>query len=269
MVIEVQKNCRRLYSTVRHERVRSDFRHLCSHAWQSLAGQMSTPTSSTWNPPKRHALTAVEKQRGQLEKLLKDPAKLAYVPPPPKEKTIRPAREMMKNVQGSSAGAGSGEFHVYKASRRREYERIKLLEESSQKACPLCSKCKPSLMPLQELIDAEFERKRQEGEELANAKTLKNRAKRQKKKERSKAKGSTGEESRAIERDGSRAEAPLKKRRLVNGKELVFRQPGVESDEEEDDPTEHPSPSEAPTSNGDISTPQTVELHKIIFHEDD
>ena len=89
-----------------------------------------SPSTSTTN---RHALTAVEKQRSQLEKLLKDPAKPAYIPPPPKEKTIRAAREMMKNVQGSSAGAGSGEFHVYKASRRREYERLKLLEDASQK----------------------------------------------------------------------------------------------------------------------------------------
>ena len=84
-------------------------------------------------PANRHALTAVEKQRLQLEKLLKDPTKPAHIPPPPKEKTIRAAREMMKNVQGSSAGAGSGEFHVYKASRRREYERLKLLEEATQK----------------------------------------------------------------------------------------------------------------------------------------
>jgi hypothetical protein len=41
----------------------------------------------------------------------------------------------MKNVQGSRAGAGSGEFHVYKASRRREYERLKLLDETAQKVC--------------------------------------------------------------------------------------------------------------------------------------
>ena len=39
----------------------------------------------------------------------------------------------MKNVQGSSAGAGSGEFHVYKAGRRREYERLKLMEEEARK----------------------------------------------------------------------------------------------------------------------------------------
>lgn len=45
---------------------------------------------------------------------------------------------MMKNVQGSSAGAGSGEFHVYKASRRREYERLKLMEDEAAEVC-LCS----------------------------------------------------------------------------------------------------------------------------------
>ena len=93
---------------------------------------MST-TSTTAESSKRHAATPLDKQRAQLDKLLKDPSKPAYIPPPPKEKTIRAAREMMKNVQGSSAGAGSGEFHVYKASRRREYERLKLMEDESQK----------------------------------------------------------------------------------------------------------------------------------------
>jgi hypothetical protein len=95
----------------------------------------ATPSVSVGSagPVNRHAPTAVERQRSQLDRLLKDPVKPAFVPPPPKEKTIRPPREMMKNVQGSSAGAGSGEFHVYKASRRREYERLKLLEETSQK----------------------------------------------------------------------------------------------------------------------------------------
>ena len=102
------------------------------HTKQMQLTGMSDPSAST-PPANRHALTPVEKQRLQLEKLLKDPIKPAYIPPPPKEKTIRAAREMMKNVQGSSAGAGSGEFHVYKASRRREYERLKLLEEATQK----------------------------------------------------------------------------------------------------------------------------------------
>ena len=82
----------------------------------------------------RHAVSAMDKQRLQLERLLKDPSKPAFIPPPPKEKTIRPPKDMMKNVQGSSAGAGSGEFHVYKANRRREYERVKLMEEQNLKA---------------------------------------------------------------------------------------------------------------------------------------
>lgn len=93
----------------------------------------ASPSPGPSTAASRHAQTAVDRQRAQLEKLLKDPAKPAYIPPPPKDKTIRAPREMMKNVQGSSAGAGSGEFHVYKASRRREYERLKLMEEESQK----------------------------------------------------------------------------------------------------------------------------------------
>lgn len=72
----------------------------------------------------------------------------------------------MKNVGGSSAGAGSGEFHVYKHARRREYERIKLMEEAAAR-------------------DAEksaFEEKHQRMQQEAEAKTSKNRAKRDKKK---------------------------------------------------------------------------------------
>jgi len=101
-------------------------------------------SSSGTAPTHKHALTAVEKQRSQLDRLLKDPLKPVFIPPPPKEKTIRPAREMMKNVQGSSAGAGSGEFHVYKASRRREYERLRIIDEEAAKVfirCLLMNPC--------------------------------------------------------------------------------------------------------------------------------
>lgn len=98
----------------------------------SSAAAAATPSGSTF---RKHALTPAEVQRNQLDKLLKDPAKPAFIPPPPKEKTLRPPREMMKNVQGSSAGAGSGEFHVYKANRRREYERLKIMDEEAQAVC--------------------------------------------------------------------------------------------------------------------------------------
>lgn len=95
---------------------------------------MSTPSETE---PKaaftKHVKAPIDQSRQQLERLMKDPTKPVVLPTPPKEKTIRPPREMIKNVQGSSAGAGSGEFHVYKASRRREYERLKLMEEEKTK----------------------------------------------------------------------------------------------------------------------------------------
>lgn len=97
-----------------------------------MSSASPSPGPST-APVNRHAQTATEKQRSQLEKLLKDPVKPAYIPAAPKDKAIRAPREMMKNVQGSSAGAGSGEFHVYKASRRREYERLKMMDEETKK----------------------------------------------------------------------------------------------------------------------------------------
>ncbi|KAK7053336.1 hypothetical protein VNI00_003962 [Paramarasmius palmivorus] len=215
---------------------------------------MSTPEAESSRPTNRHALTAVEKQKLQLEKLLKDPSKPAYVPPPPKEKMIRPAREMMKNVQGSSAGAGSGEFHVYKASRRREYERLTLLEEESRK----------------ETEEAEFERRRKEAEAVAEAKTAKNRAKRQKKKERSKAaKDTSTTEAGKAEVQG---DAPLKKRRLVNGTELIFKRPGEDDDGDSDETRPQPISAEAadsahPNVAGNVGV-AVVEESRVTIHDD-
>jgi hypothetical protein len=62
-----------------------------------------------------------------------------------------------------------------------------------------------------------------------------------KKKERAQTKGKGGESSEtpldhpAPMGSGADGSAPIKKRRLVNGNELVFRVPGEESDEEEGD----------------------------------
>ncbi|KAF4620840.1 hypothetical protein D9613_000720 [Agrocybe pediades] len=220
-------------------------------------------TSSTSSTPNvnRHALTPVEKQRSQLERLLKDPAKPAFIPPPPKEKTIRPAREMMKNVQGSSAGAGSGEFHVYKASRRREYERLKLLEEQAKK----------------EIEVAEFEKRRRELEEAANAKTAKNRAKRQKKKELGKKKGGGKDEKEATPHRGAESsgvDLPIKKRRLVNGEELVFKKPTGDDSQDEESEQEHhidlpDRRTEEPTPDKEVQAAPVVETARITILEDD
>jgi hypothetical protein len=45
------------------------------------------------------------------------------------KKEVKPPVEFVRNVQGSSAGAGSGEFHVYRAGRRKELERQKDMAE--------------------------------------------------------------------------------------------------------------------------------------------
>ncbi|KAI0275554.1 hypothetical protein BGY98DRAFT_1081156 [Russula aff. rugulosa BPL654] len=199
----------------------------------------------------RHARNALDKQRQQLERLLKDPAKPAPIPPPPKEKTIRPAREMMKNVQGSSAGAGSGEFHVYKASRRREYERLKAINDGAEK----------------ELVLRDFEERKRQREEEAEAKTAKNRAKRQKKKARAKGVKPAEGGGKAA---GASEEQSLKKRRVVNGKELVFRKPGEESDEESDEEDLGPQPGRTTAAQEPASSPGVpiAETPTIMIHED-
>lgn len=121
---------------------------------------------------------------------------------------------------------------------------------------------------MQESETAEFEKKRHEWEEQAEAKTAKNRAKRQKKKERAKGKGG---ESEPKKRDDSSqvAEAPLKKRRLVNGQELVFRRPGEDSDED-DEGDVGPTPS----ARQEDALPEqpiapVVDAQRIIIHEED
>jgi len=202
----------------------------------------------------RHALSATEKQRAQLDRLLKNPEKPAFVPAPPKEKSIRPAREMMKNVQGSSAGAGSGEFHVYKASRRREYERLKMMEDEAQK----------------EAITAEFEAKKREMDAKADAKTAKNRARRQKQKERAKTiKSDTKEGRESSGRTDGDGGVPLKKRRLVNGQELVFKRPGEDGDEgEEAGPVPGGGQPDNPMAH-ELQAAPIAETQQIIIHEDD
>lgn len=124
-----------------------------------------------------------------------------------------------------------------------------------------------------------LESKKREWEEQAEAKSSKNRAKRQKKKERAKAKGaekpregsSTGKKA-----GGAAEDAPLKKRRLVNGQEMTFRRPGVGSDEEgeDDDDDNGVGPSPLPSNAEHLQdhpgvSPALVVEDRIRIHEDD
>ncbi|KFY50424.1 hypothetical protein V496_09348 [Pseudogymnoascus sp. VKM F-4515 (FW-2607)] len=87
--------------------------------------------------------------------------------------------EIVANVQGSSAGAGSGEFHVYKASRRREFARLKAMDEEV----------------LGEKLEEEYEKEKREREEKDREATERRRRKREGR--RKKGKGGAGEKEGA------------------------------------------------------------------------
>lgn len=79
------------------------------------------------------AKTPADEQRLKLERLMRNPDKPAPIPDRPKEWNPRAPPEFVRDVMGSSAGAGSGEFHVYRHLRRREYQRQDFLDKMSEK----------------------------------------------------------------------------------------------------------------------------------------
>lgn len=182
----------------------------------------STIPSANHHPyVKRNRLTAHEQQAAKLEKLLANPDKPISLPQQQQhEKQLRPPREIMKNVSGSSAGAGSGEFHVYKHSRRREYERIKLMEEAAEK----------------EKQEKEYQNRQKEVQLSIEQKTNKNRAKRDKKKAARNAAKSLNRTTGKIESDEAIKEINEEnqdgKRRRLNAQgasNVIFQPPETNS----------------------------------------
>lgn len=94
---------------------------------------LSDDESNAERTPIKHHLTPLELQKKQLDKLLEKIDKPVRIPERPTAKPInREPKDYVKNIQGSSAGAGSGDFHVYRAGRRREYARLKQMDEESK-----------------------------------------------------------------------------------------------------------------------------------------
>ncbi|KAJ5211952.1 uncharacterized protein N7498_003598 [Penicillium cinerascens] len=156
----------------------------------SEPGPESVPTSAdprSKRPIKRRAVTPHSEQAGQIETLFKDPSKEIRLPDssnPRTSSSLAPPPEIVTNVQGSSAGAGSGEFHVYKASRRREYERLRLMQSEVD----------------QEKDNAEWEKQREEAKRKDDEKTEKNRKRREKKRA---TRGKKGGKDSAMDMDKS------------------------------------------------------------------
>lgn len=167
----------------------------------------SIPTSAdprSHRPTKRRALTPRAALANDVEALFAKPDKVVI--PESKTSSLSAPPEIVANVQGSSAGAGSGEFHVYKASRRREYERLRAMDEEVQK----------------EVDEKEFLARKAEQERKDAEKTEKNRAKRAKalaRKQGKKGGNSGGVEKQAV--DGAK-------------RKLVPNANGVKTGEDED-----------------------------------
>jgi hypothetical protein len=80
--------------------------------------------------------------------------------------------EFVRNVVGSSAAAGSAEFHIYRNNKRKEQERLEYIEREG----------------IKKDLNDEFEKRKQERREVEDKRTEKKRRKRQMRKERIKSK---------------------------------------------------------------------------------
>ncbi|KAA8575728.1 hypothetical protein EYC84_004838 [Monilinia fructicola] len=173
----------------------------------------SIPTSAdarSKRPLKRRAISPRSETASQIDKLMAAPDRDIIIPSSTSLTVKRDAGanvpEIVQNVQGSSAGAGSGEFHVYKASRRREYERLKSMDEEVRK----------------EEEAEQWEREKKEREEKDAEKTRKAREKREKKRQKKTGKGQnpgTGVGAGAVEAQAGKVKPRIEANVKGNGED--------------------------------------------------
>merc|ERR1711972_260023 len=123
----------------------------------------------------------------KLDKLMSKPDKPVFIPQRPKDRDVNKAPEFNHNIMGSSAGAGSGEFHLYRQMRRKEANRQAILGYRKKR----------------DELNAAYHEKLEENEKAAEEKTAKKREKRQKKKASKKKKKPNTEQKKDTESEES------------------------------------------------------------------
>ncbi|KAI1729240.1 PRKR-interacting protein 1 like protein [Ditylenchus destructor] len=118
----------------------------------------------------RKAKTAYDLIRLRLNRLEKNIDKPAPIPARREEAKPKPPMEFVRNVVGSSAAAGSAEFHIFRNNRRKEMNRLEYIEKEA----------------ITKELDEKFERRNQERKMEEEARTAKKRLKRQRRKEKMK-----------------------------------------------------------------------------------
>lgn len=82
----------------------------------------------------------------------------------------KPPPDFVRNVVGSSAAAGSAEFHIFRNNKRREQERLAYIEKQA----------------IKDDLDREYEERKRARKENEEQKTAKKRERRQRQKEHKK-----------------------------------------------------------------------------------
>ncbi|EFW98881.1 duf1168 domain containing protein [Grosmannia clavigera kw1407] len=225
-------------------------------------GPESIPTSAdrrSKRPVKKRALTPVSAQAATVDALFAKPdqeiripaltitgdgaalvARRAAAPP-----------EIISNVQGSSSGAGSGEFHVYKASRRREYARLRQLDDEAR----------------HDRDKTEFESARTDREARDDDKTKRNREKREKARAR-KAKAKTGA---GQEKDNINANRPTPPSTNSQADAKAADTEAADKETPDGKSTEAPEdPKPIPASTASIPQPLPIaDGPGLLIHDDD
>ncbi|EJW86591.1 hypothetical protein WUBG_02497 [Wuchereria bancrofti] len=125
------------------------------------------------------ARTAYDLIRMRLERLQKNIEKPVSIPQRRDGRKPRPPPDFVRNVVGSSAAAGSAEFHIFRNNRKREMDRLDYMNNKA----------------LQEELDEKFLAERRRRAEEEEKKTARKRLKRQRYKEKMKSLRKKNEES--------------------------------------------------------------------------